>query len=114
MPTSPPAGGFIAPMANSPPEIHTIARGDGAGAEAVLGKVGPKAAASAASVIGWPAPTLLAGERGHGRSTATATAAETTARAIKIHTERLSVEKVGVGRALVRFFRFMRALASRT
>ena len=80
----------------------------------MLGMVGPKAAASTVSVIGLPASTLLVGVRGHGRITATATAAETEVRVIKIHTERPRFEFVSAVCVLARFFRVMRALAWRT
>lgn len=71
--------------------------------------VRPKAAASAASVMGGPASTM-GGERGHGRNAAATTAAEAV-RAIKIHTERLNVECVSAACAVVTFLAFMRALA---
>src|SRR5947199_5069799 len=94
MPTSSTDGGSVAPMANSPPGIHTSPGGEGAGTGAVLGMVGPKAAAPAASV-GGPASTLLAAERGHGRNTAaTATAAKAIISEIKIHPERMSAKSV--------------------
>src|SRR5580698_9918825 len=69
--------------------------------------VGPKAAASAVSAMGWPASTLLAGERGHGRNTATATAAKIEVRASKTHAERLSFERVGADCFLICFFLFI-------
>ena len=86
MPASVVAGGSIAPMENSPPEIQTIPCGGGAGCLVGLGIVGPKAAK--ASAIGWLASTLLAGERRDESNTATATVAKTTARAIRIQNER--------------------------
>ena len=79
-----------------------------------MGMVGPKVGASAASAMVGPASTLLAGERGHGRNTATATAAETMLRDIKIHTERISVEEVRAGCDLVRLFFLIPALTTGT
>src|SRR2546421_9365754 len=106
-PTASPAAGSTAPMENSPPGIHTIPPGVSEGATLVARMVGPKTVASAVSAVGWPASTLLAGERGHGRDTAIATAAETIVRAAKIHTERLSAGSVDAECAPVRFSRFM-------
>jgi hypothetical protein len=114
MPASSVAGGSTAPMANSPPEIQTIPCGEAAGPRSGLGIVGPKAAASAASaasVVGGPASTLLGGRRGHGRKTATAVAAEVV-RAIRIHIERLNVECFGAVCALVGSLFLIRALAA--
>src|SRR5579863_270763 len=97
-------------MENSPPEIHTIPCGDCEGAAAVRGTVVPNAKVSAVPAIGWPASTLLAGERGHGRNTATATAARIMVSAMGINTGRCSFERlVTPPPALVRLFCVMRA-----
>jgi hypothetical protein len=94
MPIASAAGGSNAPMENSPPGIHTIPWGDGAGGGVAMGMVGPKAAASAASVIGSSASPLGRPKRGHGRKTPIAISAGAIASTIKIHNKRLGVEHV--------------------
>jgi len=77
----------------------------------VLGMVGAQAPASAFWVMAWPASNLLTGERKEERNTTKATTPVAVAKATAIHTERLGLERVRGGDALVRFFRFMHALA---
>lgn len=72
--------------------------------------VGPKAVAAEASVMGGFAADVGLNEGGDGRNSATATATDITSRAIKIHTERLSVEDFGAICLPARFSRFMCAL----
>jgi hypothetical protein len=83
------------------------------GSGVVLTMVGPKAAASPASVVGGPASALPGGERGHGRKTDTVIDAAMMSKAIKTHNHRRVVEWAGGGPDVVRFFRFIETLAHR-
>jgi len=83
------------------------------GSGVVLTMVGPKAVASAASVVGGPASALPGGERGHGRKTDTVTDAAMTSKAIKTHNHRLVAEGARAGPDVVRFFGFIETLADR-
>jgi hypothetical protein len=108
------AGGSIAPIENSPPEIHTIPSGGGAEAAILLGVVGANATASAASVIGCIASTFLTGGERDERNTTKTTTAIAPANAGNTHGERLGADFVGARRKLAPFFGFMRIFARHT
>src|SRR5258707_14866399 len=104
MATSFMSGASCAPMENSPPGIHAIPCGDGAGTGVVLGMVGPKTETSAASIIRWPASTLLVGERCDERRTEKVAAAATTIKTVAIHTGRAGVEVARAACVVLRLF----------
>jgi hypothetical protein len=106
MATSRAAGGSIAPIENSPPEIHAIPGGDRAGTATVLGTVGANVANPADWATGWLAFTLLIDEGRNARNT-TATTAITPAKASNTHIDCLNATLVAAGRALIAFLRTM-------